>query len=90
VGAVGAARTTRFQQRRVRCRLPSRDPVAARHAEYEQNHKEAQRIFGEQLPVAPLYLRVKLAATRPDMKNFIMDSTENSEMWNIEEFDIGE
>jgi peptide/nickel transport system substrate-binding protein len=58
--------------------------------EYEQNHKEAQRIFGEQLPVAPLYLRLKLAATRPDLKNFVMDSTENSEMWNIEEFEIGE
>ncbi len=54
------------------------------------NHLEAQRIFGEQVPVAPLYLRLKLAATRPDMKNFIMDPTANSEMWNIEEFDIGE
>jgi peptide/nickel transport system substrate-binding protein len=55
--------------------------------EYEQYHKEAQRIFGEQLPVVPLYLRLKLAATRPDMQNFVMDPTENSEMWNIEEFD---
>jgi len=55
--------------------------------EYEQNHLEAQRIFAEQLPVVPLYLRLKLAATRPDMKGFIMDPTANSEMWNIEEFD---
>jgi peptide/nickel transport system substrate-binding protein len=55
--------------------------------EYEQYHKEAQYIFGDQLPVVPLYLRLKLAATRPDMKNFIMDPTANSEMWNIEEFD---
>ena len=55
---------------------------------YEQNHLEAQRIFAEQLPVVPLYLRLKLAATRPDMVNFIMDPTENSEFWNIEEFDI--
>jgi len=58
--------------------------------EYEQYHKEAQRIFAEQLPVAPLYLRLKLAATRPDMKNFVMDPTANSEMWNIEAFDYGE
>jgi peptide/nickel transport system substrate-binding protein len=58
--------------------------------EYEQYHKEAQRIFAEQLPVAPLYLRLKLAATRPDMKNFIMDPTANSEFWNIENFDFGE
>jgi len=58
--------------------------------EYEQYHKEAQRIFAEQLPVIPLYVRLKLAATRPDMKNFIMDPTNNSEMWNIENFDYGD
>jgi peptide/nickel transport system substrate-binding protein len=58
--------------------------------EYEQSHLEAQRIFAEQLPVVPLYLRLKLAATRTDLKNFIMDPTENSEFWNIEEFEIGE
>jgi peptide/nickel transport system substrate-binding protein len=55
--------------------------------EYEHYHLEAQRIFAEQLPVIPLYSRLKLAATRPDMQNFIMDPTANSEMWNIEEFD---
>ena len=55
--------------------------------EYERYHLEAQRIFAEQLPVIPLYSRLKLAATRSDMKNFIMDPTANSEMWNIEEFD---
>jgi peptide/nickel transport system substrate-binding protein len=58
--------------------------------EYEVAHKEAQRIFGEQLPVAPLFLRLKLAATRPDMCGFVMDPTENSEFWNIEEFDYGD
>jgi peptide/nickel transport system substrate-binding protein len=51
---------------------------------------EAQRIFSEQLPVVPLFQAVKLAATRPDMCNFIMDPTANSEFWNIEEFDYGE
>lgn len=58
--------------------------------EYDEGHLEAQRIFGEELPVVPLFLRLKLAATRPDMCNFIMDPTSNSEMWNIEEFDYGE
>jgi peptide/nickel transport system substrate-binding protein len=57
--------------------------------EYDANHLEAQRIFGEQLPVAPLYARIKLAATRADMCNFFMDPTNNSEMWNIEEFAYG-
>jgi peptide/nickel transport system substrate-binding protein len=56
---------------------------------YESGHKEAQRLFGEGLPVVPLFLRLKLAATRPDMCNFIMDPTANSEFWNIEEFDYG-
>jgi peptide/nickel transport system substrate-binding protein len=51
-------------------------------------HKEAQRIFSEQLPVVPLFLRLKLAAFRPEVKNFIMDPTQNSEMWNIEAFDL--
>ncbi len=53
-------------------------------------HLEAQRVFAEQLPVVPLYVRLKVIATRPDLKNVIMNPTESSEMWNIEEFDIGD
>jgi peptide/nickel transport system substrate-binding protein len=56
---------------------------------YDTAAKEAQAIFADQLPVVPLFLRLKLAATRPDMCNFIMDPTANSEMWNIENFDYG-
>lgn len=56
---------------------------------YEENHLLAQEIFADQLPQAPLYLRLKLAATRPDMCNFIMDPTNNSEIWNVEAFDYG-
>ena len=55
---------------------------------YIEGHKEAQRIFAEQLPAIPLHLRLKLAATRPEVKGFIMDPTANSEMWNIEAFDL--
>jgi peptide/nickel transport system substrate-binding protein len=58
--------------------------------EYEDLHLQAQQIFSDELPVAPLYLRLKLAATRIDMCNFIMDPTANSEMWNVEEFDYGD
>jgi peptide/nickel transport system substrate-binding protein len=57
--------------------------------EYAQYHLEAQRIFAEQLPAVPLYLHFKLAASRPDLRNFYVDPTE-SEMWNIEAFDYGE
>ena len=56
---------------------------------YDEGHLEAQMIFSEDLPVVPLFLRLKLAITRPDMCNFIMDPTANSEMWNIEAFDYG-
>jgi hypothetical protein len=35
-------------------------------------------------------VQIKLAATRSDMCGFIMDPTNNSEFWNIEEFDYGE
>lgn len=58
--------------------------------EYEAAQLEAQKIFAEQLPVVPLYLSIKLAATRPDMCGFIMDPIGNSDFWNIEEFDYGE
>jgi peptide/nickel transport system substrate-binding protein len=57
---------------------------------YEGAHLEAQRIFAEQLPVVPLFLRTKLSATRPDMCGVIMDPTNFTDMWNIEEFDYGE
>ncbi len=55
---------------------------------YAQGAKDAQALFAENLPVVPLLLRLKLAATRPDMCNFIMDPTQNSEFWNIEKFDF--
>jgi peptide/nickel transport system substrate-binding protein len=55
---------------------------------YIEGHKEAQRIFSEQLPVVPLFLRIKIAITRPEVKGFVMDPTENSEMWNIETLDL--
>jgi peptide/nickel transport system substrate-binding protein len=51
-------------------------------------HAEAQRIFSEDLPALPLFVRLKIAVASPKVKNFIVDPTANSEMWNIEEFDI--
>lgn len=55
-----------------------------------ENHLLAQEIFAENLPVVPLYLRLKLAASRPDVQGFIMDPTNNSEFWNIESFSFSE
>jgi hypothetical protein len=49
-----------------------------------------QRILTEQVPIVPLYLWPKLSATRPDLCGLIMDPSNESEFWNIEEFDYGE
>ncbi len=54
-----------------------------------ENHLEAQEIFARDLPAIPLYYRLKLAVTRPDMCGFLIDPTADSEMWNIENFDYG-
>ncbi|MCA9924635.1 MAG: peptide ABC transporter substrate-binding protein [Anaerolineales bacterium] len=56
--------------------------------EYEENHKEAQRIFSEEVPVIPLFLRLKVAAARPEVLNFGVDPTQNSELYNIYEIDL--
>jgi peptide/nickel transport system substrate-binding protein len=56
--------------------------------EYTRYHLEAQKVFADRLPSLILYLRLKIAAYRPGVKNFIVDATANSEMWNIENFDL--
>lgn len=58
--------------------------------DYTENHFQAQEIFAVELPVVPLYLRLKLSVSRPDMCGFFPDSTAFSEMWNVEAFDYGE
>ena len=55
---------------------------------YEENHKEALRIWSEQLPIIPLFMRLKVAATQPGVLNFEIDSTQSSELWNLYELDI--
>lgn len=57
-------------------------------AAYEDNHRAAQVIFSENVPVIPLFLRLKVAAARPEIKNFVVDPTQNSELFNIFEIDI--
>jgi peptide/nickel transport system substrate-binding protein len=57
---------------------------------YRANHFAAQEIFANDLPVVPLYMQLSMAATRPDLCHFVMDSTADSDLWNIEEIDYGE
>jgi peptide/nickel transport system substrate-binding protein len=57
-------------------------------ADYEEGHKDAQRIFSQEVPVIPLFLRLKVAVARADVLNFGVDPTQNSEMYNIFEIDL--
>jgi peptide/nickel transport system substrate-binding protein len=57
--------------------------------EYVAAHQEAWRIFAEELPALPLFPRVKLAVARPEVLNFDLDATQNSELWNLFEIDLG-
>ena len=58
--------------------------------DFLENHHNTQAIFAEQLPVVPLYQRLKLVLARPDMCGFELDPSAFSEMWNIEGFDFGQ
>jgi peptide/nickel transport system substrate-binding protein len=59
----------------------------------EPTHVEAynqvQSIFMQDLPVLPLYWRLKVAAARADLCHFSLDPTASSSLWNIEMFDSG-
>jgi len=52
-------------------------------------YHQAQSIFTQDLPVLPLYWRVKVAAAHPGVCHFSLDPTASSSLWNIEMFDSG-
>lgn len=58
--------------------------------EFVQNHLLAQEIFARDLPVIPLFLRIKWTISRPDFCGHTMDPTSSSDFWNIENYDYGE
>ena len=55
---------------------------------YREAYQRTQAIFTSELPAIPLYMRLKVAAARPDMCGFALDPTANS-LWNIESLDYG-
>jgi peptide/nickel transport system substrate-binding protein len=55
---------------------------------YEEAHQEAMRIFAQELPAMPLFTRMRLAATTPDVLNFRLDPTQPSALWNAFELDL--
>jgi len=57
---------------------------------YIENHMLAQEIFARDLPLVPLYQRIKVTAARADMCGYWMDATAKSDTWNIEEYGYGD
>ena len=53
-------------------------------------HQEAQAIFASDLPSIPLYLRLKVAATRWDFCGFTLDPSSSSALAGLEAFDYGD
>jgi peptide/nickel transport system substrate-binding protein len=63
--------------------LNTTDPVIK-----QQQHALAQKIFSELLPVIPLFNRAKICVVASGVEGVIMDPTANSELWNVENFDL--
>ena len=57
---------------------------------YRLAHQEAQRIFNEEIPAIPLYFRLKVIASRPDMCGLTIDVSGRSDLWNLERLDNAE
>ncbi len=53
-------------------------------------YSDAQKMFMENLPVMPLFARVKVMATRTNVVNFAPNPTVNSETWNVEVWGFNE
>jgi peptide/nickel transport system substrate-binding protein len=51
---------------------------------------DAQKLFTDGVPVMPLFARVKVMATAPNVVNFAPNATVNSETWNIETWGFSE
>jgi peptide/nickel transport system substrate-binding protein len=52
-------------------------------------HQEAQAIFASTLPSIPLYMRLKIAATRNDFCGFTLDPSSHYPLMHLELFDYG-
>jgi peptide/nickel transport system substrate-binding protein len=57
---------------------------------YQQAHENVQRILAQELPSIPLFFRLKMAVSRPDLCGMEMDVTVRSALWNLELFDYAE
>ena len=54
----------------------------------KDQHAQAQKIFSADLPSIVLFSPGLLAVTGPRVSGVLVDSTESSELWNVENFDL--
>ena len=57
-------------------------------AEKKRLHHEAMKLFAQDVPSLILFAKLKIGAARPDVSGFILDATQSSDLWNVEEFDV--
>jgi peptide/nickel transport system substrate-binding protein len=56
---------------------------------YAQRYQEAQAILAQDLPFVPLYFRLKVAASRPDLCGFDLSSGSEPDLWSLENIRSG-
>lgn len=55
---------------------------------YTAAHQQALQIFVQNVPAIPLFPRVKLSIVHPSVQNFQLDTTQESELWNLSQLDL--
>lgn len=68
--------------------LAARQTLPEDESFYASNHA-VQQLFWDGLPALPLYFRLKLDISRPDLCNFGLDASARSEFGNLEAIDYG-
>lgn len=58
--------------------------------QYISTHQQIQALFAEELPVLPLYSRLRAFVSRPDFCGVILEPYALASLWNLESFDYGE
>jgi peptide/nickel transport system substrate-binding protein len=58
--------------------------------EYQYRHQDAQQLFAEELPAVPLYFRLQVAASRPDLCGMSTDISARSDLMHLEQVNYGE
>ncbi len=58
--------------------------------EHQAAHQQAQAIFAEDLPAIPLYARLRIVVSRPDLCGVSTELEADSVLWGLEYFDYGQ